>query len=117
MKLNHINLGVTDVAATVSLFQDYFGLKLVDHMPQNNFMAFTNDENNMLISVFKAGDVVYPKIFHIGFLQDTVQQVNDIHSKLKTGGFSPGEPKEEHGRFVFYLDSPGGFQIEVSAVV
>ena len=117
MKLNHINLGVTDVAATVSLFQDYFGLRLADHMPQNNFMAFTNDENDALISVFKVSDVVYPKIFHIGFLQDTVQQVNDIHANLKAGGFDPGEPKEEHGRFVFYLNSPGGFVIEVSAVV
>jgi lactoylglutathione lyase len=117
MKLNHINLGVTDVAATVALFEKYFGLRVVNHMPQNDFMAFTNDENDALISVFKANDVVYPKIFHIGFLQDTVEQVNAIHAKLVAGGFDPGEAKEEYGRFVFYLQSPGGFMIEVSAVV
>lgn len=117
MKLNHINLGVSDVENTIALFTNYFGLRVVADMPHNTHMAFTNDDNEMLISVFKATDVVYPKIFHIGFLQDTVQQVSTLHQKLEAGGLNPGQPKEEYGRFVFYFDAPGGFMIEVSAIV
>lgn len=115
MKLNHINLGVTDVPATVAMFQTYFGLRPAPGTPQTPKMAFLNDDNGALIALFKVGDAVYPKIFHIGFIQDTVEQVRAIHAQLVAGGFSPGEPREEHGRVTFYFDAPGGFVVEVDA--
>ena len=117
MKLNHINLGVTDVIAATTFLTQNFGLQLAADMPQNEFMGFTHDDNDALISVFKAKDVVYPKIFHVGFLQDTTAQVNEMHTKLEAGGFTPGDPKEEFGRYVFYVNAPGGFVVEVSSVV
>lgn len=116
MKLNHINLGVTDVQATAHLFEHYFGLKRAD-MPFNSHMAFSYDDNGSLISVFRATDVHYPGIFHVGFLQDTVQEVWALHEQLRNGGFQPQEPREEHGRLVFYFDAPGGFTVEVSTVL
>ena len=117
MKLNHINLGVTDVTAATTFLTQQFGLRLASDMPQTEFMGFTHDDNDALISVFKAKDVVYPKIFHIGFLQDTTEAVNTIHSRLEADGFAPGVAKEEHGRYVFYVNAPGGFLVEVSSVV
>ena len=117
MKLNHINLGVTDVTAATTFLTQQFGLRLAVDMPQNEFMGFTYDDNDALISVFKAKDVVYPKIFHIGFLQDTAEAVDTIRSKLEVDGFTPGEAKQEHGRYVFYVNAPGGFLVEVSSVV
>ena len=76
MKLNHINLGVTDVMATVDLFETHFGLRPAgEGMPRNERMAFLQDDNGSLISVFKSKDVAYPKVFHIGFMQENAEQV------------------------------------------
>jgi hypothetical protein len=62
-------------------------------------------------------DVIDPKIFHVGFMLGTVEQVNDMHSRLTAGGFQPEEAREEHGRFTFYFKAPGGFVIEVNSLV
>jgi lactoylglutathione lyase len=59
MKLNHINLGVTDVPATVEIFERYFGLKQADGMPRNDAMTFLRDDDDALISVFKAKDFYF----------------------------------------------------------
>jgi lactoylglutathione lyase len=117
MKLNHINLGVTDVTAATTFLTQQFGLRLAADMPQNESMGFTYDDNDALISVFKAKDAVYPKIFHIGFLQNTAAAVDVIRSKLEVDGFTPGQASVEHGRYVFYVNAPGGFVVEVSSVV
>jgi lactoylglutathione lyase len=115
LKLNHINLGVTDVPATVALFEDHFGLKQAEGMPRSDHMTFLRDDSDALISVFKAKDVAYPKVFHIGFLQDTPEQVRAIHRQLTEAGFTVPEPHENHGRLTFYFDTPGGFVLEVES--
>ena len=117
MKLNHVNLGVTDVPAATAFLTRYFGLRVADWMPQNEHMGFTLDDNDALVSVFKAKDAVYPKIFHIGFLQATPPEVDAIHERLLADGLEPGERNTEHGRYVFYVNAPGGFLVEVSCAV
>jgi catechol 2,3-dioxygenase-like lactoylglutathione lyase family enzyme len=117
MKLNHINLGVTDVPAATDFLVRHFGLRLAEHMPQTDAMGFTLDDNDALISVFKARDATYPKIFHIGFLQDSRDAVDAMHDQLSADGCEPGSRATEHGRYVFYVNAPGGFVVEVSCVV
>ena len=114
MILNHINLGVTDVPATVAMFETYFGLRLVDGTPADDRMAFLNDDGGALVSLFRVRDATYPKIFHIGFIQDEVADVTALHQRLAAGGFAPGAPREEHGRYTFYFQAPGGFTVEVN---
>ena len=115
MKLNHLNLGVTEIAATVAMFETYFGLRRADGMPFNEKMAFLRDDNEALITLFRVKDATYPKIFHIGFTRDTVVEVMQVHATLTSGGFEPEQPREEHGRTTFYVRSPGGVVIEVNA--
>lgn len=115
MKLNHINLGVTDVPSTVAMFETYFGLRRVPWGPSDDRMAFLNDDDDAVISVFRVKDAVYPKIFHIGFIQDDAAEVDAIHAKLAAGGFAPEDPRDEHGRYTFYFKAPGGFTVEVNA--
>lgn len=115
MQLNHINLGVTDVPATVAMFETYFGLRPVTDFPANDRMAFLQDDTNALISLFRVKDATYPKVFHVGFIQDDVAKVDAIHGRLAVDGFAPGEPREEHGRYTFYFEAPGGFTVEVNA--
>ncbi|EYB68057.1 hypothetical protein DEIPH_ctg029orf0071 [Deinococcus phoenicis] len=114
MRLNHINLSVTDVPATVALLETYFGLSRSE-MPCNAHMAFLRDESGFLLSMFRGKDVTYPQTFHIGFLQDTPQQVRDLHARLTEGGFNPPAPSENHGRLTFYFQSGTGVTIEVEA--
>ena len=75
MNLNHINLGVTDVPATVAMFETYFGLVRPEGMPLTPKMAFLIDDAGSLVSLFKVPDATYPKIFHIGFTRPTAAEV------------------------------------------
>ena len=115
MILNHINLGVSDVPATVAMFETYFGLHPVAGFPGDARMAFLNDDAGGLVSLFKVNDVTYPKIFHVGFMRPTVAEVDDIHARLVAAGLEPGRPREEHGRYTFYFQAPGGFTVEVNS--
>ncbi len=115
MKLNHINLGVTEVQPTVAMFETYFGLRRAPWGPCDDRMAFLLDDDDAVVSVFRVKDATYPKIFHIGFIQDDVGKVTDIHEKLTAGGFAPEAPRDEQGRFTFYFKAPGGFTVEVNA--
>jgi lactoylglutathione lyase len=115
MQLNHINLGVTDVPATVAMFETYFGLRPVADFPANDKMAFLRDDTDAVISLFRVKDATYPKIFHVGFIQDDVAKVKAIHERLSADGFAPEAPREEHGRYTFYFQAPGGFTVEVNA--
>jgi hypothetical protein len=98
------------------MFETYFGLCRVPGLC-NAKMGFLTDDSGSLISMFKSHDVTYPKIFHVGFMLGTVEQVNDMHDRLTAGGFQPEEAREEHGRYTFYFKAPGGFVVEVNALV
>ena len=116
MKVNHINLGLTEVTATAEMFERYFGFTRLpfSQLPK---MAFLTDDAGSLISLFRVKDADYPKIFHIGFMLDSQEQVVEMNDRLREGGFDLGEPKEEHGRFTFYFHAPGGVMIEVNSPV
>ena len=115
MTLNHVNLGVSDVPATVAMFVDHFGLRPVDGFPASPKMAFLTDDGGGLISLFKVPDPTYPKIFHVGFIRPSVAEVDAIHARLTAAGLSPEVAREEHGRYTFYVQAPGGFTVEVNA--
>ncbi len=116
MKLNHINLGVSDVKQAVDIFGRFFGLRSAgEGMPINEHMAFLRDDAGALISVFRVKEPQYPKVFHIGFLQDTPEQVRAIYAELTSAGFEIAPPAENHGRLTFYFNAPFGVQIEVES--
>jgi lactoylglutathione lyase len=111
MKLNHLNLAVNDVLKTSTFLGKYFGLKPMGK--ENLNMVLLSDDYGMVINVMKAVDVSYPETFHIGFTQESEQRVNEIHQHLKDDGFQIDPPRKFHGSWTFYVQSPGGFLIEV----
>ena len=117
MNLNHLGLGVTEVPQTVAMFEKYFGLRRLDHFPVNDKMGFLNDDSGALLTIFRVPAANYPKIFHIGFMQDPVEQVLAIHEQLSIDGFAPEAMREEYGRRTFYFQAPGGFAVEVNAFI
>ena len=110
MKLNHVNLAVTDVTAAKHFLETYFGM--VDLGGGNRNRAFLRDDQWLVLSMFKAKDVTYPGTFHIGFIQESEEQVNEIHRRLVADGYSVPPPQRSHA-WTFYVEAPGGFTVEV----
>jgi lactoylglutathione lyase len=58
-------------------------------------------------------EVKYPASFHIGFIQESKDRVNEINKRLKDDGYDVPPPSIQHGSWTFYFQAPGGFTIEV----
>ena len=114
MKLNHVNLTVTDVRAAGDFLEKYFGLR---NMGGNAGMAFLSDEDDFVLTLMKPGKgapVAYPGAFHIGFFVASEETVDEIHRRLKADGFDVAAP-ERHHAYGFYVQAPGGFTVELGA--
>ncbi len=117
MKLNHLNLSVTDVSKSQEFLVKYFGLQ---NMGGNKNIGFVSDDSGMVLSLtsMKVGqetEVRYPATFHIGFIQESEERVNEINRRLKEDGYDVPPPSRQHHSWTFYFKSPGGFTIEVLA--
>jgi lactoylglutathione lyase len=115
MKLNHLNLAVTDVSEARGFLEKYFGM--VDGGGNNN-IGFLRDEHGMVLTLtsMKVGhevEVKYPATFHIGFIQESRDRVDEINQRLRDDGFDVPPPSRQHGSWTFYFLAPGGFTIEV----
>jgi len=118
MKLNHINLTVDDVIATRRFLEKYFGLRPMHDTKENPGFDMLRDDNGMVITLIKTRNgstVEYPYTFHIGFIQESEEQVNAINQRLKEDGYEVDPPQRLHGSWTFYFKCPGGFTIEVLA--
>lgn len=115
MILNHLNLAVSDVQKAKQFLEKYFGLDS-EGKPGNDHIAFLRDENGIVLTLsnFNQGaEVKYPDTFHIGFIQESPERVNEINQRLKADGFEVDPPQKLHGSWTFYFLAPGGFVIEV----
>ena len=117
MRLNHINLTVTDVLETQMFLEKYFGMT---NGGGNKNIAFLTDEGGMILTltstkVAQEDEVRYPATFHIGFAQENEERVNEINRRLRDDGFDVPPPSRQHGSWTFYFLAPGGFTIEVLA--
>ncbi|MGH2480418.1 MAG: VOC family protein, partial [Ktedonobacteraceae bacterium] len=80
MKLNHVNLTVTDVPAAAQFLETYFGLH---SQGGNKGLTVLFDDDQLVLTLMKAAQVSYPGTFHIGFGQENEQQVNALYQRLK----------------------------------
>jgi lactoylglutathione lyase len=56
-------------------------------------------------------DLKYPATFHIGFMQESEQKVNELSDRLRRDGYDADAPSRSHA-WTFYVRAPGGFTIE-----
>ena len=73
MKLNHINLLVSNVAEAVSFFETYFNFNCVE-TKGDNIIAILEGEDDFTLVIMKnkEGQAIYPDAFHIGFLLSAI---------------------------------------------
>ena len=118
MKLNHINLTVTDVQEASDFLVKYFGMR---NMGGNKGMGFLTDEEEgwgFVLTLMKASKGVqskYPGNFHVGFFIGGKETVDEIHRRLKEDGFDVPAPEDTGHSYGFYVQAPGGFTVEVGA--
>ena len=115
MKLNHINLPVPDVHASRIFLETYFGLRSVGE-GENGSIVVLMDEGGSIVTLSNfnhADTVTYPGAFHIGFVQQSNEDVDAVNRRLRADGYALGEPKVLHGSYTFYVKAPGGFLVEV----
>lgn len=138
-RLNHIDLVVPHVKEDRAFFEKYFGLRcLVDRGDKMAVMTDGHGFGFVLSSPETGAEIYqlqgntktepsdkapgnadakkpieYPVGFHIGFMQDNREAVNEIHKKLTDGGVSAEKPQEYHGAWTFFVRAPGGYFVEV----
>lgn len=119
MKLNHINLVVTDVAAAVKLFEGHLGFKCIEN--RKDAVAVLEGEDNFVLIFWssklnKTKTTSYPENFHIGFYQPDKESVLKIYENLKAENVvfdsEPSKMRNTFG-FYFYFDS---IMIEISVL-
>jgi catechol 2,3-dioxygenase-like lactoylglutathione lyase family enzyme len=116
MRLNHLNLTVPDVRRTLEFFETYFGFRCVAERGRDAFAVLV-DESGFILTLnnfAKATEVEYPGAFHVGFILESRERVDEIYERLKSGGFDTRHPMEDHGVWTFDFRAPGAFVVEVS---
>jgi lactoylglutathione lyase len=114
VKLNHLNLTVTDVLAARDFLERYFGLQ---GMGGNAGMAFLSDDDGFVLTLMKAGkatEVAYPGNFHVGFFVESDETVDEVNRRLKEDGYDVAPP-EQHHAYTFYVEAPGEFTVELGS--
>jgi catechol 2,3-dioxygenase-like lactoylglutathione lyase family enzyme len=114
VRLNHVNLTVTDVAAAARFLETYFALET---RGGNAGMAFLSDDDGFVLTLMKArrsDPPAYPSTFHIGFFIDSEDRVDEINRRLRQDGFEVEPPERSHA-YGFYVQAPGGFTVELGA--
>lgn len=113
MKVNHLNLTVTDVLAARDFLEGYFGLR---SMGGNAGMSFLADDDGFVLSLMKGREdaVSYPGTFHVGFFVRSEETVDEVNRRLRDDGFDVAPP-ERHHAYTFYVEAPGGFTVELGS--
>ncbi|MBP2000185.1 catechol-2,3-dioxygenase [Paenibacillus shirakamiensis] len=110
MKLNHLNLTVSNAIEVRDFLQKYFGLKT--YTTAGKAFVGMVDDDGFLLNLMLGKEINYPESFHVGFPQDTKEDVDALNQRLQADGYEVNEPSEMHGSYTFYLKAPGGITLE-----
>ncbi|MCQ1836082.1 VOC family protein [Neorhizobium galegae] len=121
MRMNHIDIHVSDVAATSVFLVRHFGLTLREMRGANGLAILADDAGLEIVvsrPVEKFGGAEQQALgvvtYHLGFIQPERGEVDRLYRELKEGDAElVGEPREMRGGYLFYCLAPGRVMIEV----
>jgi catechol 2,3-dioxygenase-like lactoylglutathione lyase family enzyme len=108
MKLNHLNLTVTNVAAAKALFVQHFGFTYTE-AKGSDMLAVLYGSDGFILTLMsdtfnKTGILDYPAAFHFGFILPKAEEVTALYESLKAGGIAiEKEPAAIRNSFGFYF--------------
>ena len=116
VKLLHLDLPVSDVAATSTFFATYLGFA-IDSEHRSAERVFLTDSHGfcLVLQTTSAGPNAFPEGFHVGFVTDEATQVRDLHARLGSAGFPVSDVATSRRGTVFYCKGPGDLLVEVSS--
>ncbi len=118
MKLNHLDLQVSDVQTARDFFEMFFDFHCSYARAE---LAILEDEDGFAMAVSnlsKASAPKYPVDFHIGFILDSVEKVKDIYDRLKKAGVEMKYDLQEAGpHLTFLCYAPDAIPVQVSAPI
>ncbi len=121
LKLNHVNLTVSDVPGLSDFFVRGFAFRVTESRGNGRF-AVLEGMDGFILSLMHGKDgthTAYPPLFHLGFLLKEKKTVREVHRRICEAGYEVPEPAvlERGGEptFGFYHKAPGGVVVEVSA--
>jgi lactoylglutathione lyase len=118
MRLNHLNLTVTDVRAAASFFETYFGLHDMGGNAGMTVLSDLPEYRGMILTLMKAKPSTfqgYPETFHVGFFTEDRAEVDALAARLRADGFEFDDPADTGHSYGFYVNAPGGVVVEVGA--
>ena len=121
MKLNHLDLQVSDIHAARTFFETHFGLRC--SYTRGNEIALLEDDigfslglSNGLSSAAQSAALTYPPDFHIGFVLEDASQVESLYGRLQREGIAMKYTLREGGPNLFFTCfGPDGIAVEVRA--
>lgn len=119
MKLNHLNVCVSDPRTTSQFFVDHFGFQRANTNGLDTLAVLRGEDDFVLIlSNFDKQNVpVYPNGFHFGFIRESREEVDALYVHLHSAGFASEAPRAVHGSWTFYFNAPGDILVEVQSVI
>lgn len=115
MKLNHLDLQVSDVNAARTFFETHFGLRC--SYSRRDEIAFLEDDAGFSLGVsnlFKNPAPAYPLDFHIGFVLEEAAQVETMYEQFKSAGVVMKSELAEGGPNIYFMCvGPDNIPIEV----
>lgn len=119
MKLNHINLVVSDIPKAVRLFENHLGFQCI--VNRKDAIAVLTSANEFALVLWssklnKEKTVHYPENFHIGFYQTDKESVIAIYKNLQGESVVfESEPRSIRNTFGFYFHFES-LMIEISVI-
>lgn len=117
MKLNHLDLQVSDVARAREFFETRFGFRCV--YERGSQIALLEDEAGFSLGVsnlFGSPAPAYPPDFHIGFVLERESEVRAQYERLKAAGVPMRVELTRGGpNLYFTCIGPDSIHVEVRA--
>jgi catechol 2,3-dioxygenase-like lactoylglutathione lyase family enzyme len=117
MKLNHVDLQVSNVSKARNFFETYFDFHC--EYRREGEIAILKDEAGLSLGVsnlFDSPAPDYPPDFHIGFILENEDEVRPMYEHLKAVGVPMKAEFSRRGPNVYFVClAPDSIAIEVSA--
>ncbi|MGE0328158.1 MAG: VOC family protein [Polyangiaceae bacterium] len=114
MKLNHLDLQVSDVSQTARLFEELLGFRCTSNPESAALVFMTDGAGFTLVLQRKKSDAAYPEDFHFGCLVEDPTEVERFQAAVRAKGFEVSDVIRNNRGVLCYWRSPDGFLVEVS---
>jgi catechol 2,3-dioxygenase-like lactoylglutathione lyase family enzyme len=117
MKLNHVDLQVSDVTRAREFFETHFGFRCV--FQRREQLAILEDEAGLSLGVsnlFNSPTPAYPPDFHVGFILEKEADVRAHYNPLKSAGVPIKAELAIGGPNIYFMCiGPDSIPVEVRA--